>query len=249
MRIRAEVRTYKETGGRHNHPFAQVIVPLSGAMEIEVEGRGERLTTSVFGALDVHATHDFFTVKDARFLVFDIDQEILVENTELVRGLPFQERVRTIDPRAFRFLRYYAAELQHCTLPDQARQLLALSGLALLAEAPGGEPLRKHAARIAAAARWIEDHSTSGNSVTGLAARFALSRSHFVELFQRELGRSPKQYEIDIRMARAVELLLRSGRSISEIAFEVGYLNVSAFTRTFTRHFGSTPGSFRNSKK
>ena len=134
-------------------------------------------------------------------------------------------------------------------MPDLSRQLLALSGLTLLAETPAAGPPRKHAARIAAAARWIEDQSASGCSIVDIAARFALSRSRFVELFQREFGRSPKQYEIDARLARAVELLLRSERSISEIAFEVGYDNVSAFTRTFMRRFGSTPSGFRNSKK
>jgi AraC-like DNA-binding protein len=33
---------------------------------------------------------------------------------------------------------------------------------------------------------------------------------------------------------------------VSEIAFEVGYENVSSFTRTFTRRFGCTPSQYRD---
>jgi len=249
MAIDAEVRVYKGLGGYHVHPFAQVIVPLDGLMEIEVEGRGARLTPNVFAALDVSEKHDFDTAKDTRFLVFDVGKDVLAKNVGLARGLPFGQGVRTIDPRAFRFLRYYAMELQHQTLAKPSRQLLALSGLALLAEASADVRPRKHAARIAAAARWIEDHAHTSDGIADIAMRFALSRSHFVALFQREMGRSPKQHAIDARMSRAVDLLLKSGRSISEIAFEIGYDNVSGFTRTFTRRFGMTPTEFKSRQK
>jgi AraC-like DNA-binding protein len=245
--INAEIRSYKEESGRHEHPFAQVIVPLDGMMEIEVEGRGERLTSSLFAALDVNARHDFQTTKDAHFLVFDISEQVLVENASLAQL--FRQRVRAIDACAFRFARYFATELQHRTLSVLPRHLLALSGLALLAEAPAASSRRKYAQRVAAAARWIEDHANLGGSVADLGKRFALSRSHFIALFQRETGRSPKQYEIDTRMARAVDLLLNSEGTISEIAFRVGYENVSAFTRIFTRRLGITPTGFRNRQK
>jgi AraC-like DNA-binding protein len=245
MFIDAEVRSYDAGIVRHEHPFAQIIVPIDGVMEIEIGGRGDRLTTGVFAALDVATIHDFQAPRNTHFLIIDVDEEALAGNNALALGLPFRRRVRPLDPRALRFLRYYARELQDSALPDLARRQLALAGLTLLA---GGEPSaapHRHAHRMADAARWIADHATAGQPMGNVATRFALSRSHFRELFRRELGRSPKQHEIDARLARAVELLLCSEKSVSEIAFAVGYANVSSFTRTFTRRYGATPGQFR----
>lgn len=250
MFVTAEVRSYGAHLERHAHPHAQIIVPLDGVMEIEVEGRGDRLTTGVYAALDIGVTHDFHADRDRQFLIIDLDEDALRENPAVARGLPFRQRVRPMDPRASRFLRYYAAELRRGPFPDQSRQLLALSGLALLAEAPVTRSPRRHAARIVAAADWIEAEGAARRAatgrVTGIASRFALSRSHFGALFRREIGRSPKQYEVDVRLGRACDLLCGSARSVSEIAFEVGYENVSSFTRTFTRRFGCTPSHYRD---
>ena len=249
MFIDAEVRSYDAGIVRHEHPFAQIIVPIDGVMEIEIGGRGERLTAGVFAALDVATVHDFQAPPNTHFLIIDVDEEALTRNNALALGLPFRRRVRPLDPRALRFLRYYARELQDGALPDLARRQLALAGLTLLA---GGEPFaapRRHAGRMADAAHWITNQATAGQPIAGVATRFALSRSHFRELFRRELGRSPKQHEIDARLTRAVELLLGSEKSVSEIAFAVGYANVSSFTRTFERRYGATPGRFRNGEK
>ena len=245
MFVTAEVRSYGVHVERHAHPHAQIIVPLDGVMEIEVEGRGDRLAAGVYAALDIAVTHDFHADRGTHFLIIDVGEDALRQNADVARGLPFRQRVRSLDPRAARFLRYYAAELQRGALPDQSRQLLTLSGLALLAEAPAAEPLRRHAERMAAAAAWIEARGNAGHAATGIATRYAFSRSHFGTLFRREIGRSPKQYEIDLRLARASDLLRQSARSVSEIAFEVGYENVSSFTRTFTRRFGCTPSQYR----
>ncbi len=249
MFIDAEVRTYGAEGLRHQHPFAQIIVPLDGVMEIEVEGRVDRLTAGLFAALDVATVHDFHAPRGDRFLILDVSEEALAENEDLARGLPFRQRVRALGPRALRFLHACADELQDGMLSPIARQRLALAGLALLAEGAESSPPRRPAARMAEAARRIEDHVAAASPIAEVATHFALSPSHFRALFRRELGRAPKQHEIDIRLARAAGLLIGSEKSVSEIAFEVGYANVSSFTRTFTRRYGLTPRRFRIGEK
>ncbi len=117
MFVTAEVRSYGAHLERHAHPHAQIIVPLDGVMEIEVEGRGDRLTTGVYAALDIGVTHDFHADRDRQFLIIDLDEDALRENPAVARGLPFRQRVRPMDPRASRFLRYYAAELRRGPFP------------------------------------------------------------------------------------------------------------------------------------
>ena len=50
----------------------------------------------------------------------------------------------------------------------------------------------------------------------------------------------------DIRVNRARQLLIKTQRSILEIALEVGYLNEKTLTRNFLKKFAMTPGQFRN---
>lgn len=63
--------------------------------------------------------------------------------------------------------------------------------------------------------------------------------------FQRQFGTSPKQYLIDARLERAHALLLESGMSVTEIANDVGYGNVSHFIKMFKGKYGKTPKKLR----
>jgi AraC-like DNA-binding protein len=46
-------------------------------------------------------------------------------------------------------------------------------------------------------------------------------------------------------MERARELLLKTGKTVSEIAEDVGYANAPYFYRQFRAHHGVTPAEYR----
>jgi AraC-like DNA-binding protein len=88
--------------------------------------------------------------------------------------------------------------------------------------------------------------------VTGVAemARSAgLGQSQFHALFRATTGQSPKQYRLSQLLDRAVDRLVASSDPISEIAYSLGYQNVSSFNRLFRRRFGVTPSEFRKSDR
>ncbi len=62
-------------------------------------------------------------------------------------------------------------------------------------------------------------------TISELAERAGLSEKQFQRLCRRELGRSPQQQLMWLRMRRATELLLSGNRKIQDIAAEVGYQN------------------------
>jgi len=55
------------------------------------------------------------------------------------------------------------------------------------------------------------------------------------------LDHSPKSYLRQLRLDRAKQLLEKNAGTVSEIAFQVGYGNVSAFSRAFREFFGNSP--------
>lgn len=73
--------------------------------------------------------------------------------------------------------------------------------------------------------------------VRRLAREFGLSAKHFGETFKREMGMSVKEYQNDLRLARARELLLESDQPVSAIAAEVGIENAAYFARRFKQKY------------
>jgi AraC-like DNA-binding protein len=89
-------------------------------------------------------------------------------------------------------------------------------------------------------------HARAGEeiSIATLAKDAGLSRSGFFEKFRKEVGRAPKEYLADWRMANAKTLLRQGTLTNTEIAQRVGYGSASAFGMAFVRHEGLSPGAF-----
>ncbi|HYH30418.1 MAG TPA: AraC family transcriptional regulator [Pseudonocardia sp.] len=77
-------------------------------------------------------------------------------------------------------------------------------------------------------------------------ARLAhLSRSALSERFRRALGRSPSEVLRDVRMQVARKLLRDPARTVTQVAFAVGYGSTAAFSRAFSAHQGVGPQEWR----
>jgi AraC-like DNA-binding protein len=71
-----------------------------------------------------------------------------------------------------------------------------------------------------------------------------LGEKQLQRLCQRELGRSPRQQLIWLRMRRAAELLMVHDAKIKSIAAQVGYENPFVFSSTFKRVMGWSPSEY-----
>ena len=89
------------------------------------------------------------------------------------------------------------------------------------------------------------DHVGPPPAVGELAALCGLSRFHFIRSFGESLGVSPGVFIGQKRMARAKAMLAAGGRSLSEIARELGYSSLPAFAAAFRRSVGRPPGAYR----
>jgi AraC-like DNA-binding protein len=83
-----------------------------------------------------------------------------------------------------------------------------------------------------------------GWTVDELAKLCAVSRSTFAIKFRSIVGTAPIEYLLRWRMALAKDDLSRGTRSVSEIAFAIGFQSSSAFTTAFTREVGCSPTRF-----
>ena len=82
-------------------------------------------------------------------------------------------------------------------------------------------------------------------TLTNLAEHFHYSKPHLCTLIKQNTGVSFTDLVRRIRMTRATEYLLNSGRSVSEIAEEVGYHSADHFSRVFRTTYGMSPQEYR----
>lgn len=102
---------------------------------------------------------------------------------------------------------------------------------------------------VASTARSIRDGACTAMSVDDVLRKVPLSRSAAYRRFRQQLGRSPKQEQMRVRMARARELLEDTDLSIADIAQRIGYDEAKYFIHVFKQQTGTTPLRYRKSKQ
>jgi AraC-like DNA-binding protein len=103
--------------------------------------------------------------------------------------------------------------------------------------------------RAVEAALWLDAHSHEAIDLERVAAEVGISPFHFLRLFSRVLGVTPHQYLLRSRLRRAARLLCDESRKITDVAFEVGFGDLSNFVRTFHRAAGVSPRGFRRTAR
>jgi AraC family transcriptional regulator len=126
-----------------------------------------------------------------------------------------------------------------------ARYVELASGRAEQSATPAARDRR----RAVETALWLDHHAHQDIDLDDAARQAGLSAFHFLRLFSAVLGVTPHQYLIRARLRRAARLLADEARSITEVAFDAGFNDVSNFVRTFHRAAGVSPGAFRRAAR
>jgi AraC family transcriptional regulator len=103
--------------------------------------------------------------------------------------------------------------------------------------------------RVVEVALWIDENSHEPIDLDAAAAEAGLSAFHFLRLFRKVLGVTPHQYLVRSRLRHAARLLADSAKPITDVAYEVGFGDLSNFVRTFHRAAGVSPRGFRGAAK
>jgi transcriptional regulator GlxA family with amidase domain len=98
---------------------------------------------------------------------------------------------------------------------------------------------------IAFAKALIDSDPSGRHDLRGLARRCGLSQWRFCHLFTKEIGASAGHYSRTARLKDAARLLAQTSHSVKEVAFHIGYLDPSHFSRSFKKLFGVPPVEFR----
>ena len=103
--------------------------------------------------------------------------------------------------------------------------------------------------RAVQAALFLDESCTLELPLERIAAEVGLTPFHFLRLFKNVLGVTPHQYLVRARLRRAAHLLAHDSAAITEIAYAVGFGDLSNFVRTFHRAAGVSPREFRKASR
>jgi AraC-like DNA-binding protein len=230
------IRSYGRDGATDTHAFAQLVLPLGGSMEVDLEGHGGWLDRTRAAFVAPTARHAQSSGIANRFLVVDVEARALGEST--LERLAAR-RFLPVGPAAAHLIDYMAASLGHDGMPQRAALWLPLLLDAVERSAPGP------ASRLAGLLATMAEHPEYDWTAADMAARVGLSVSRLHAVFREELDTTPQAWLAGRRIERAQRWLADTSLPLAEIALACGYADQSAFTRAFGRTTGLAPAAYR----
>jgi AraC-like DNA-binding protein len=134
---------------------------------------------------------------------------------------------------------------------DEAGALFASRFVEVVSERPHtpAATTARDRRRAVEAALWIDAHSHRHIDLEHAAAQAGISPFHFLRLFSGVLGVTPHQYLVRSRLRHAARLLADDDRPVTDVAYDVGFGDLSNFVRTFHRAAGVSPRRFRDASR
>lgn len=136
-----------------------------------------------------------------------------------------------------------------------ALEELAFFAASQVAATASGAPPAKNAAarqrdqrRVSETIRRIEADPAQRFTLAGLAREVGMSRYHFLRVFRDIAGVTPHQFVLNRRLHRTAVRLRKSEESVSTIAFEEGFDDLSTFNRRFRAAMGASPTAWRGER-
>lgn len=108
---------------------------------------------------------------------------------------------------------------------------------------------RRELTEVYPAMVYIREHYAQPISIETLAESCGMSVSAFRQNFKKRVGTLPNHYIDDIRLSKALQLLVNTELGILEIALACGYNSLSSFNSHFTAKYGVSPSSWKKSQR
>ncbi len=170
--------------------------------------------------LDETTDQQFTVCAQARALLKQLTQES-VAVTPLIRSLHRMDAATHLLRRA----------LETISAPFEASQVPACRFLAFEGERE----------KIAAAMTILQQNTDQPHTIKELSRKVAMNECYLKKGFKALTGKTIHEYQQELRITRAKTLLKEQGRSVTDVAHELGYSSISHFSTAFKKVTGMKP--------
>lgn len=241
LAVDLHLRSYGPQPLGDRHTFAQIVLPVAGEVDLEIEGRGRRLDPLHAAVVAPGAWHTQWGETGNQSFILDLDAELLHQGPwRHLLERPFTP----IGAAARKLVEFMSLARGGAAPPAQLLQ----GWTPLLLDTLSQEAPRP-TSRLALLLARIEAAPGQPWTLDAMARAAALSPSRIHALFRQETGMSPHDWLLKRRLERACALLAASGRSIADIALETGFSDQSVLTRAMRTAMGTTPAAYRKAAR
>jgi AraC-like DNA-binding protein len=227
--------------GWHSHEMHQIEYAAGGVVEVETATAHYLLPPHQFAWIPAGLTHQAVMNAGTRTVSVMFAPELVARPGDRARILGASAVIREMVLYA---LRWPIGRPQSDPVSDDYfRALGHVVSDALDHEAPLSLP--NSADPIVAAAMAYTKEHLADVTVEEVCRAIAVSERTLRRQFSAATGMPWRTYLLQARLMRAMALLATSGRTVSGVAAEVRFGDVSAFTRAFGQHCGETPSAYR----
>ncbi len=106
---------------------------------------------------------------------------------------------------------------------------------------------KKASRPIRIAQQYVDENYASVIRLQDISSKVFMSPSYFSTVFKSQTGLNFVDYVNKVRVGKAKELLRKSLKNVSEIAYAVGFSDVTYFSKLFIRTVGIKPSEYRKS--
>ncbi|MBD1998577.1 helix-turn-helix transcriptional regulator [Oculatella sp. FACHB-28] len=239
---------------KHSHEDYQIGFSSDSIGEYFYRGTCHHVPMESFSILHTDEPHKSREVTwfdtPCSFWMLYIKPNLFYEVTEQLIGcstMPFfKHPVITDCDLATKFLQFCGAIEQRVSrLEQESLQLSFLSSLIQrYADVQDSSQLiGKQQHQIKQIREYLEEHLEENVSLEYLAQMVNLSPYYLNRVFRKEVGIPPHKYQIQVRIDHA-KALLQQGLSVKQVAEQLGFADVSHFTRHFKQLVQVTPGQY-----
>ncbi|MDN2662092.1 AraC family transcriptional regulator [Psychromonas sp. 14N.309.X.WAT.B.A12] len=248
----AQVITLPNEVENHDHDHHQLVIALKGYSEFCIEGTPNFIVPGQGCIVTTSSEHAFNGVGESEILTLNLPYELSVDT----------QIVKRIEPlfssnQYFRLDRQFQSILQLLVLemkesPDDIllaeackNTVIAMLHRHMHLDFPNKLSL-KNRINMTIIDNYILQHIANKITVAQLAGCVFLGESQFHLLFKQQVGMTPHQYILQMRLNLAKKLLADHSMSLSAIATASGFANQSSFTHSFTKTQGTSPSKYRH---
>lgn len=238
----------------HTHPFTELFYVVDGKGEFNIQGQRFPVKPNDFVIINPQVEHTELSSPDEplEYIVLGINGLSFSNLTPVSEGgHPFS--FFNLRDEQKDILRYLNAMVQEATSQSMSYELVCHNLLEILLikilrhqhfDLEVGKQ-SKATKDISFIKHYLETYYHESIQLEDLASMTHLSRFYISHSFKKEIGMSPMEYLIDIRIKESKILLRTTNYSISQVADIVGFTTPTYFSKQFRKSTGISPTDYR----
>ena len=238
----------------HTHPFTELFYVVDGKGEFNIQSQRFPVKASGFVIINPQVEHTELSSPDEplEYIVLGINGLSFSNLTPVSEGgHPFS--FFNLRDEQKDILRYLNAMVQEATSQQMSYELVCHNLLEILLikilrhqhfDLEVGKQ-SKATKDISFIKHYLETYYHESIQLEDLASMTHLSRFYISHSFKKEIGMSPMEYLIDIRIKESKILLRTTNYSISQVADIVGFTTPTYFSKQFRKSTGISPTDYR----